>query len=80
MTHLVSLLIFRLANCYISTLVLMSTNMLRVMVFSDKVTGLSRQEGCIYGCRPPALSIGDLNFLRSRLAADEIMICKVIKL
>ena len=25
-------------------------------------TGLSRQEGRIYGCRPPALSIGDLNF------------------
>ena len=62
MTHLVSLLIFRLANCYISTLVQMSTNMLRVMVFSDKVTGLSRQEGGIYGCRPPALSIEDLNF------------------
>ena len=44
------------------------------------ITGLSRQEGRIYGCRPPALSIGDLNFWRSRLAADEIMICKVIKL
>ena len=44
------------------------------------VTGLSKQEGHIYGCHPPALSIGDLNFWRSRLAADEIMICKVIKL
>ena len=28
----------------------------------DYCTGLSRQEGRIYGCRPPALSIGDLNF------------------
>ena len=43
-------------------------------------TGLSRQEGRIYGCRPPALSIKDLNVWWSRLAADEIMICKVIKL
>ena len=28
----------------------------------DTITGLSRQEGRNYGCRPPALSIGDLNF------------------